>query len=156
MNETPSTETPIRQSRKPRATDLNLRVNFTHDELFNSGKTLADHIRSLKDQEDEKKSVTTRLQAKVDEVKAKITQVTNDISSGYTYKMVRCEVRYDDPTIGQKRTVRLDTNETVSIDQMNSAEMQTDLELDMSGVPATRPKAETDGHGVVTVPSDKE
>lgn len=155
MNETPSTEAPIRQSRKPRATDLNLRVNFTHDELFNSGKTLADHIRSLKDQEDEKKSVTTRLQAKVDEVKAKITQVTNDISSGYTYKMVRCEVRYDDPTIGQKRTVRLDTNETVSIDQMNSAEMQSELALDASGVPETKPKAETDGSGVVVVPADK-
>ena len=145
----------IRQSRKPRATDLNLRVNFTHDELFNLGKTLADHVRSLKDAEDEKKSVTARLQAKVDEVKAKITQVTNDISSGYTYKSVRCEVRYDVPGIGSKSTIRLDTNEIVSIDQMNSAEMQFDLVLDSTGTPEARPKAETDGSGVVTVPADK-
>lgn len=145
----------IRQSRKPRGTDLNLRVNFTHDELFNLGKTLADHIRAMKDAEDEKKSVNTSLTAKVDGVKAQITQVTNDISSGYTYKMVRCETRYDTPKEGQKTTVRLDTNEVVSVDNMTSAEMQTELALDVTGTPEAAKKAETDGSGVVVVPADK-
>lgn len=115
--------------RPPRKTEKSLRVNYTEKELLEIGKKLAEASQELSAAESEKKSVTATLKAKCDSIASRIEQHANELSSGYTYRNVPCEIRYDTPTKGQKTTVRIDNDQIVEVEAMTLAEMQADLPL---------------------------
>lgn len=116
--------TPIRP---PKKTELSLRVVYTERELLEIGKKLAEANRELDAAESEKKQITATLKAKCDGIAARVSQHSGEISSGYTYRMVPCEVHFDMPAPGQKTTVRLDTKEVIDTEAMTLAEMQAEL-----------------------------
>lgn len=146
---------PIRPSKK---TEQSLRVNFTEKELLEIGKRLAEANRELEAAESEKRSITGTLKAKCDGIAARISQHSGELTNGYTYRQVPCEVRFDTPSKSMKQTIRLDTGETVETAAMTLAEMQAEL----PGIPAEaaaprperKPARTVSGDGVVVTDED--
>lgn len=126
----PEVNTPTAQPiRSPKKTEISLRVIYTEKELLEIGKKLAEANRELEAAESEKKSITGTLKAKCDGIAARISQHSGELTNGYTYRSVPCEVRFDHPTKGMKTTIRLDSNETITTEAMTLAEMQMDLAI---------------------------
>jgi hypothetical protein len=143
--------TPIRP---PKKTELSLRVVYTERELLEIGKKLAEANRELDAAESEKKQITATLKAKCDGIAARVSQHSGEISSGYTYRMVPCEVHFDMPAPGQKTTVRLDTKEVIDTEAMTLAEMQAELPGFEGQAGEERPAATVSGSGVVLMDAD--
>jgi len=123
---TPAEAAPIRP---PLKTEMSLRVNYSEKELLEIGKKLAEANRDLENTESEKKGITATLKAKCDSIASRIQQHSGELTNGYTFRAIACEVRYDSPTKGMKTTQRLDTNATISTEAMTLAEMQGELGL---------------------------
>ena len=128
---------PAKPIRPPSKVEISLRVIFTTPELLELGKKLAEATQAVAAAENEKKDITSRLKAKCDEASSRAERLSSELTSGYTYRPVPCEVRFDTPANGQKTTVRLDTRETVSVDAMTLAEMQAELPLKEPAAPVT-------------------
>lgn len=147
----PEPATPIRP---PKKTELSLRVVYTERELLEIGKKLAEANRELDAAESEKKQITATLKAKCDGIAARVSQHSGEISSGYTYRMVPCEVHFDMPSPGMKTTVRLDTKEVIDTEAMTLAEMQAELP-GFEGQPGDATTTATvSGSGVVALDAD--
>jgi hypothetical protein len=126
--------------RAPKKTEQSLRVNFTEKELLEIGKRLAEANRELEAAEGEKKSITGTLKAKCDSIAARISHHSGELTNGYTYRNVPCEVRFDAPKKGMKQTLRLDTGETIETAAMTLGEMQAELPGIPAEATATRPE----------------
>jgi hypothetical protein len=127
--------------RAPKKTEQSLRVNFTEKELLEIGKRLAEANRELEAAEGEKKSITGTLKAKCDSIAARISHHSGELTNGYTYRNVPCEVRFDAPKKGMKQTVRLDSGETIETAAMTLGEMQAELPgIPADPAPPTRPE----------------
>ena len=141
-----TTVNPDAPIRPPKKTEQSLRVKFTEKELLEIGKRLAEANRELEAAESEKKSITGTLKAKCDSIAARISQLTN----GYTYRQVPCEVRFDTPTKGMKQIIRLDTLDTIETAAMTLAEMQAEL----PGIPAGTTESKPDRKPLRSVAHD--
>lgn len=135
MSKTTTTADPIRP---PKKTEISLRVNYTEKELLEIGKKLAEANRELECAESEKKSITGTLKAKCDSIAARVAQHSGEITNGYTYRNIPCEIRFDTPTKGMKQTVRLDSHEVITTEAMTLSEMQAEL----PGIPADAPTSQ--------------
>lgn len=156
VNASEPKETP-KPIRPPRKTEQSLRVNFTNQELLEIGKKLAEAANELAAAEGEKKSITSQLKAKCDGIASRIEQHSGELTSGYTYRKIPCETRFDCPDKGQKTTVRLDTNETISVEAMTLAEMQAELPLASAPGVKSEPdtvRRSTAGDGTVLTEED--
>jgi hypothetical protein len=150
MKKTTTTETnaePVKPIRPPKKTEQSLRVIYTEKELLEIGKKLAEANRELETAESEKKSITGTLKAKCDSIAGRIAQHAGELTNGYTYRSIPCETRFDDPAVGMKRTVRLDSGEVIDTAAMTLAEMQSELPLvetsKVTGKPVERPPLRT-------------
>lgn len=117
------------ENRRIQACTQRLRYNFSKDEIFEKGKTMAHLSSELSDLEEEKKAVASDFKAKIEAKKASISLMGNHINNGYEYREVECEVTMNDPTPGMKTVVRKDTNEVVETIPMESYEMQFKIEF---------------------------
>lgn len=115
--------------RPPKKTEQSLRVNFTEKELLEIGKRLAEANRELEAAESEKKSITGTLKAKCDSIASRISLHSGELTNGYTYRQVPCEIRFDTPSKGMKQTIRLDSGDIIETAAMTLAEMQAELPL---------------------------
>jgi hypothetical protein len=113
----------------PKKISLQLRVLFTKEEMLEKGRQIAEAHQEAAQIENEFATVKTQFKARSERVTSKISELSSNITSGFEYRSVTCEVRLDDPKPGIKTTVRLDTSETVSVDQMTPAELQKELAL---------------------------
>ena len=149
---------PAKPIRPPKKTEVSLRVNYTEKELLEIGKKLAEANRELEAAESEKRSITGTLKAKCDGIAARISQHSGELTNGYTYRHVACEVRFDTPAQGQKTTVRLDTGETIETAAMTLAEMQAELpgiQAEAAApTPERKPARTVSGDGVVVTTED--
>mgnify|MGYP000497000935 FL=1 len=134
MAKKPSAEVnaPAEPIRPPKKTEMSLRVNYTEKELLEIGKKLAEANRELEAAESEKKAITGTLKSKFDSIASRILLHSGELTNGYTYRNIPCEVRFDVPAKGQKQTVRLDTGEVITTEAMTLHEMQAEL----PGIPA--------------------
>jgi hypothetical protein len=121
--------------------DLRLPYRFTPEEMLSLGKKLAEAATSVREAQDEKKAVTKQLSAKIDGATATVNEITSKIQSGYEYRLIRCTTALNIPKPGRKTTVRLDTYETVEVEDMTEHEKQMSLPLEAptSPVPETSP-----------------
>lgn len=117
--------------RPPKKTETNLRVEFTRDEIVELALKQGEAFNELNRAEEDKKAVTAQLKAKCEGISARISEITGKLTSGFEYRTVPCETRYDDPKPGLKTMYRLDTGGVVNVDPMTLAERQA--ELDLSG-----------------------
>lgn len=122
--------------RPPKKTEINLRVEFTRDEIVELALKQGEAFNELNRAEEDKKAVTAQLKAKCEGISARISEITGKLTSGFEYRVVPCEIRYDDPKPGLKTTYRLDTGATVNVDPMTLAERQAELDLNGKSSPA--------------------
>ena len=115
--------------RPPKKTEINLRVEFTRDEIVELALKQGEAFNELNRAEEDKKAVTAQLKAKCEGISARISEITGKLTSGFEYRVVPCEIQYDDPKPGLKTTYRLDTGATVAVDPMTLAERQAELDL---------------------------
>ena len=90
---------------------------------------MAYESKSLAELEEEKKSSASAYKSQIDATKALITKLANNVNNGYEYRNVECQIIYDDPVIGKKTYLRLDTNEIVKVEDMTKDEMQGAFDL---------------------------
>lgn len=148
----PAAPKPIRP---PKKTEMSLRVEFTRDEIVDLARKQAESYGELNRAEEDKKAVTAQLKAKCDGIAARISELAGKITSGFEYRVVPCETRYDEPKPGLKTTVRLDTCDVVSVDPMSLAERQAELDLDKkqpaeASAMSTEPKLSPDMFDLLT------
>lgn len=101
-----------------------LRCNLSRDELLEYGKVQAEKIQELARVEADLKRVQADFKAKIVALDAEIVDLSNKVASGYEFRDVTCTVFLGLPTPNQKRTVRDDTGEDVSVEYMTPDEMQ--------------------------------
>ena len=116
-------------TKAPKPCERDLRVNYTDKELLEIGKKLAESNRDHAAAEDEKKAVTSQLKARCDSIQGRIDEYSGQLTSGYTFRKVACEIRYDTPKRGMKQVVRLDTMEIVETAALSMSELQEELPL---------------------------
>lgn len=124
----PATPT-LPPARPPKKTEMQLRVEYTRDEIVGLARKLAESTAELSRAEEDKKAVTAQLKAICDSISASISELTGKINSGFEYRVTPCEVRYDDPKPNLKSTVRLDTGDVVNVEPMTLSERQAELPL---------------------------
>lgn len=113
-----------------RKTKLSLKCHFTEAEVLQLGKDLAQASANAAAIEDELKTVTAQVKAKLAEQEAQVASNTSKIQSGFEYRQVDCEVRLGDPKPTKKTIIRLDTNAVVEVRDLSSEEHQYMLKLE--------------------------
>jgi hypothetical protein len=101
-------------SEKIKTEKRTLRYDFTAVETHDLSLSLANKTKEKVALEEEKKSVMSQYKAKLDEVTAHCNKLSNQVSDGFEYREVDCEIEYHSPENGKKTVTRLDTkNATV-------------------------------------------
>lgn len=95
-----------------------LRYDFTAKEIHELSLQLAKKNKEVQQLEDEKKTVTSQLQARINSAKADVNVLSNQVSDGWEYRDIECEVIYHKPTQGKKTIIRRDLNRTTSVETM--------------------------------------
>lgn len=97
----------------PTNTRKNLRYDFTAVEIHDMSILLANKIKDIASKQGEAKSVASSWKAKIDAVKSEVTVLSNNVSNGFEYRDVDCEVKYNIPEQGKKTLIRSDTQEKI-------------------------------------------
>lgn len=108
-------------SEKIKTEKRTLRYDFTAVETHDLSLSLANKTKEKVALEEEKKSVMSQYKAKLDEITAQCNKLSNQVSDGFEYREVDCEVAYHTPEDGKKTITRLDTKK-VTIEKMESWE----------------------------------
>ncbi len=120
---------PVTKTKEPKRIEIHLRCDFTEKQLLDLARRSADLQNDLEQAEETKKNITSQLKGKVDAIAAQIGETAAKIRSGYEIKPVVCEIRYNEPDAGLKRTVRLDTFQEVNVEPMTVKEREEQLKL---------------------------
>jgi hypothetical protein len=107
-----------------------LPCKLTEDEMKQRGKDLATAHTSLKVLEQRKKEFNDQNKSQVAGVEARIEILSQEINTGIEHRDVPCFWRFDDPVEGQKSLIREDTFELIRIEEMNTDDMQSEMDLD--------------------------
>ena len=111
-------------------TTQHLPVVLTDAELLAMGKQQADKSLAWAALEADRKRTADNFKARQSAIEAEASVLASQISCGYIYRDVPCTEYLGEPEPGQKRVVRDDTLEVVSIERMTAAEMQRLLPLE--------------------------
>lgn len=108
---------------------ISLRCAFTHDELVEQAKRLAEANRQKQRLEDDKKNVVAEYTSRIATQTLEVAVLSEKVTNGYEHRDVECRVVYDEPKAGMKTIYRNDTGEKVDERQMNDEERQLKLAL---------------------------
>lgn len=106
-----------------------LRRDFTPTELASESQTLARVTQELAMLEEQKKKITSEISASIKAKQTEVLDASRRVSQGYEYTMVDCEWHFDQPELGLKQLVRMDTGEVVREAVMSDEEKQQWLAL---------------------------
>lgn len=95
-----------------------LRYDFTAPEIHDLSMELAKKTKEHNSLTEEKKSVVSQWTAKINEVKATTTKLSNLVSDGFEFRDVDCVVEYHKPQQGKKTIIRKDSNTVVVVETM--------------------------------------
>jgi hypothetical protein len=90
-----------------------LRYDFSAPEIYELSLRLANKHKEVTRQEEEKKSVVSQYAAKINELKASINNLSNNVSEGYEFREVECTVEFNKPEMGKKTLTRKDNQQTI-------------------------------------------
>ena len=114
---------------RPQKVTKHLKYEFSEDEIKDMSYELARETRELRALNESKKEVMADFTGKIKAKEGSIDRTSEHIANGYEYRMVQCEVEYDDPEPGMKSFTRVDTGE-VWEEPMTDLEKQGELPLD--------------------------
>lgn len=126
MEATSTAAEPVEEVRKPqpRKTKEYLRYDFTDAEKLANAQELGRHVQELRAIERRKAEVTAELSLSVKHKTGLVDEISTQVTNGYIYRDVDCEVHMDTPGDGMKTVIRLDTGENVSVERMSESERQ--------------------------------
>lgn len=99
-----------------------LRYDFSAKEQHELSIQQARKQKELVELEEEKKSVSSQYKARIDEIKATLNKLSNQVVDGFELREVDCEVRYHQPERGRKTIIRLDTGKVHAFEKMEAHE----------------------------------
>lgn len=95
-----------------------LRYDFSAIEIHDLSMDLANKTKELSAIAEEKKSVNSQFTARLNEAKAACNKLSNQVSDGFEYREIECEVEYHKPEQGKKTFIRKDTNKVAAVEAM--------------------------------------
>ena len=107
--------------------NLSLRCEFTPDELATKAAELSQATIELRDEEEEKASVSKEYSERIKEIRSRMSSLAKAYKSGGETRIVECVVRMNCPNPLEKTTIRLDTGEVVRTEPMTDEERQEKL-----------------------------
>ena len=107
-----------------------LRADFSNEDRNRYAQELAIACHDKTSAEEEKKAVTSDFKAKIDNLQSEISKLSIKISQGWEMRNVECLVYFNNPEKGLKRIVRSDTGEQISVEAMDSSELQQDFDFE--------------------------
>lgn len=94
-------------------------------------KKLAYTCKARTEMEEAKKAMASDFKAKIDELAAQISLLSNHINNGWEFRPVDCVVTMNMPKDGMKTLFRIDTQQFVSEEKMSADELQGKLPLEV-------------------------
>lgn len=107
-----------------------IRVNLTDQELLQAGKDNAEKQQEIKRTEEELKRVTKDFQAKLAAYKTDASVLADKITTGYEMRNVECYAVMDDPKKGRKTIRVVETQHSVTVEDMTDQDMQAEMDMD--------------------------
>ncbi len=101
--------------------------NFTPEEIVEKANDLANENQRKRRLENDKKSAMSSYKSQIDEVDARISQLSQDITNGYCNEWMMCEVEMNAPNPGFKTIRHPITNEVVRVVPMEEDDFQTKM-----------------------------
>lgn len=89
-----------------------LRYDFTEVELHDLSVELANKTKELKQVTEEKKKANSNYTKTINGIKAHCDELSIQVSDGFEYRPIECEVEYHKPSQGTKTVTRKDNGET--------------------------------------------
>lgn len=101
---------------------LNLKHDFSNDEINDIAKEMSAHLNTKVALEIEKSQAMKGYSSQIKYWDKKINQLNELITNEFEYRDISCEVKYNDPVVGQKTIIRQDNyeqwQEPMSIDEI--------------------------------------
>lgn len=97
----------------PKSERRSLRCDFSAVEIQEMSFRLANKIKELASQQEEKKSQQKQADAKINITQAEITKLSNFVSDGYEFREVECPIAYNTPEPGKKTLTRSDNQQPI-------------------------------------------
>jgi hypothetical protein len=103
----------------PQSVYKELKYDFSEGEIHDLSIELANKTKELKQVTEEKKASNSTYTVKINGIKKDCDLLSNQVSDGFEYRAIACEVEYHKPLQGQKTLTRTDTGEvfTESMDE---------------------------------------
>jgi len=112
-----------------RTIKLDLRHTFSDKEINTLGRELGATLQRVEKLEEEKAELSADFTAKIKREKLDLHDTSRKIQNGYELREIECQIRYNEPEVGKKTTIRTDTVKTVRVEAMTEAEKQEELKL---------------------------
>src|SRR5687767_4543374 len=90
------------------------RYDFRDSEIHDLSIELANKTKELKQVTEEKKASNGTYTVKINGIKKDCDLLSNQVSDGFEYREIECEVEYHKPAQGQKTLTRKDTGEVLT------------------------------------------
>jgi hypothetical protein len=112
---------------------LNLDCSYSDDELAQKRDALADSTLAVGIVEIDKANSAKAFKEQMDALYGECIRLSNQIKKRAEMRPVECIVKMNDPRVGEKTVIRLDTGEMVKIELMTDSERQEEIDFDLEG-----------------------
>lgn len=116
-------KTEQREETKPIRVKNVLQYKFTEEEINGLAKQLAYQNKEIEQLKADKKATVSDFDNKIKVSEAMIMSLSGNITNGYEYRKIDCEIFMNNPVNGKKRIVRSDTGEEWT-EKMTAEELQ--------------------------------
>ncbi len=116
---------------RPDTIGREIRTEWADLDKINMGNSLALMLVELDRIQTEKKVADSEYNKKITTIKAETGALSRKMEKGYAIETITCDIRYNDPTPGQKSFYRMDTSACVVTEEMTWEEKQEELQFNI-------------------------
>jgi hypothetical protein len=110
---------------------LQIREDYRPEEIAEMGKKLAGKLADLETVASDKKAADATFNERKSNLQAEAETLFKQINHGYEMAQIGCDIRYNDPTPGQKSYYRMDNSAHVKTEDMSWEEKQEELQFNL-------------------------
>lgn len=109
------------------------KYKFTRDEIRELGEQLARRAQDVYTSRTDLANVSAALKAQIKAAESELESLARRINNGYEMRDMECVVEFNAPRKGVKTIVRSDNGETMAVETMTPADMQSGLPFEGKG-----------------------
>jgi|GEM_PF-5061428 len=121
-----------------------IQEKYTAEELADRAKNLAGKLADLETVASDKKAADATFNERKKVLEAEIETIYRQYNKGYELAQVGCDIRYNDPSPGQKSIYRMDTHQHVETVDMSWEEKQEELQFNLNAPLEGQPQPSDD------------